>query len=311
MTALYIALAVLAFLVIITLAISLWIYFLAFYNKKDRDVSRDVLKGPDYDPFHDEMVEIIDRAIKIPFEEVRITSCDGRSLYGRIYFRKEGAPFHIQFNGYKGNGIRDFSGGMQLALSAGGNVLLVDQRSHGKSDGHTISFGIKERFDVKSWAEFVIDRYGNDTKIFVEGVSMGAGTVLMASDIGLPDNVRGIVADCPYSSPFDIVYDVGKRIIKIAPVIKPFVFTSALIFGHFNIFASSAVKAVKNTNIPILLIHGTGDHFVPFSMSEQIYASNPERITFVSVEGAPHGLSCLKNHQKYETAVKAFWEKNS
>ncbi len=307
MTAFYILISVILLLLLAVLSVSLWIYFIAFYNKKDRDVSREVLRGPDYDEFHDEMVDIIDRAMKIPFEEVRIRSYDGLSLYGRVYFQKEGAPFHIQFNGYKGNGIRDFSGGLQLALASGGNVLLVDQRSHGRSDGHTICFGVKERFDVKSWTEYVIDRFGRDTIVFIEGVSMGAATVLMASDTGLPGSVRGIVADCPYSSPFGIIYEVGKKTVRSARLMKPFIFVSALIFGHFNIFKSSAENAVKNTEIPVLLIHGTGDHFVPYHMSEAIYAANPEMITFVSVEGAPHGLSCLKDHKKYENAVNSFW----
>ena len=92
MTAFYIVLGITGALLLITVAVSLWIYFITFYNKNDRDVSHEVLKGRDYDPYHDEMVDIIDRAVKIPFEEVRISSYDGLSLYGRVYLRREGAP---------------------------------------------------------------------------------------------------------------------------------------------------------------------------------------------------------------------------
>ena len=311
MTALYFVLGITGALLLITAAVSLWIYFITFYNKNGRDVSREVLKGRDYDPFHDEMVEIIDRAIKIPFEEVKIRSYDGLSLYGRVYLRRKGAPFHIQFNGYRGNGIRDFSGGLQLALNAGGNVLLVDQRAHGKSEGHNICFGVKERFDVVSWVDYVLRRFGKDTRIFIEGVSMGAATVLMASSLDLPENVKGIVADCPYSSPYKIIYEVASHRFKFAFLAKPFIFTSALLFAHMNVLSSSAEEAVRRTKIPVLLIHGTGDHFVPFKMSEDIYAANPEMITFVKVEGAPHGLSCLKDHALYEGAVNDFWRQFS
>ena len=306
----WIALAALGLVILITLGVSLWIFYIAFYNKNDRDVSRDVLTGKDYDRFHDEMLGLIDSAMKIPFEEVYITSGDGLRLFGRIYFQREGAPFHIQFNGYRGNGIRDFSGGLQLALGAGDNVLLVDQRSHGKSEGHVISFGVKERADVVSWSEYIVRRYGQDTVIFVEGVSMGAATVLMASDLELPKNVAGIVADCPYSSPYKIICEVARHMFKLSWLARPFVFTAALLFGHFNVFASSAEKSVKNTKVPIILIHGTGDNFVPFQMSRDIYAANPDMITFVPVEGAPHGLSCLQDREKYTKAVFDFWNKN-
>ena len=108
------------------------VYFRVFYNKK-RDVTREVLRGPDYDPHHDRLLKLIDDALKIPFESVYVRAYDGKKLFGRVYMQTPGAPFHIQFHGYKGNGIRDFSGGLQLALSTGGNVLLIDHRSHGLS----------------------------------------------------------------------------------------------------------------------------------------------------------------------------------
>ena len=95
-----------------------------------------------------------------------------------------------------------------------------------------------------------------------------------------------------------------------APV-KPLIAVSAFLFGHFRILSSSAEKSVRNTKLPILLIHGTGDNFVPFSMSEKICEANPEMIEFVSVEGAPHGLSCLKDHARYEGAVRDFWRRLS
>ena len=293
-------------LIVFALVFSFIIFSMAFYNSKKKDVTHKVLTGPDYDPFHNEMLDLIDDALKIPYEEVYIKSYDGLTLYGRLYLRDKNAPFHIQFNGYKGNGIRDFSGGLRLALSTGANVLLTDQRAHGKSGGHIISFGVKERRDVLSWAEYVVEKYGNDTKIFLEGVSMGAATVLMASDLDLPENVCGIVADCPYSTPFGIVSKVADEILKIRYISYPFIFAGALLFGRFNIFSKTAVKSVRNTKVPILLIHGTTDSYVPFAMGQKIYEQNREMITLVPVEGAPHGLSYLKDTDLYTRSFKEF-----
>lgn len=290
-------------------AVSYYVYRRAFYNKNDRDVTYDVPEGDGFDRFRGEMTALIDGAAAIPFEEVRTVSFDGLSLYGRIYFRSPGAPFHIQFNGYKGNGIRDFSGGLQLALASGGNVLLTDQRAHGRSEGHTITFGVKERRDVLSWVRFITDRYGGDVKIYLEGVSMGAATVLMASDLPLPQNVRGIIADCPYSSPFAVTAAVADRIVRVKYVTYPFIILGALLFGRFRILSSSAVRSVKNSRVPILIIHGTGDRFVPVEMSRKIRGAAPDRVTLVEVEGAPHGLSYLKDYGAYKKEFLAFLNK--
>ncbi len=295
----------------VVLIISLLIYRKTFYNKNDQDVSGKVLTGPDYDCFHDKMLDLIDSARKIPHEDVYITSYDGLKLYGRLYVREENAPVHIQFNGYRGNGIRDFAGGLQLALSVGDNVILVDQRAHGKSDGHNICFGVKERYDVMSWIEFARSRFGGDVRIWLEGVSMGAATVLMASDLNLPDNVRGIVADCPYSSPVDIIMKVGGDLTGLKHVTYPFLMIAARLFAHINIRSSSAIRSVAETQIPILLIHGTGDNFVPFEMSESLYAANPDMITFVPIAGAPHAISYLVDCEKYTGAYHEFLKMHS
>ena len=294
-------LTVLAALIVLILAAAFFSFRFTFYNKNDRDVTRD--------PYKTAMADLIESALKFRYKEVYITSYDGLRLFGRLYYQKKGAPFHIQFNGYRGNGLRDFAGGLQLALSTGQNVLLVDQRSHGRSQGHVITFGIRERRDVLSWMDFVTREYGADTPIYLEGVSMGAATVLMASDFDFPANVRGIVADCPYSSPMAIIAEVSKKLFRIRYLTYPLIILSAFLFGHFNILGAAAEKSVKSTKTPVLLIHGTGDHFVPYEMSVKIQAANPEMVTLVTVEGAPHGLSYLKDYEKYKAAFYTFTEK--
>ncbi|MCQ2427922.1 MAG: alpha/beta hydrolase [Clostridia bacterium] len=284
-------------------------YFMAFYNPNKKDVTYDVLSGPDYDIFHDDMIKLIDDVVDIPYETVEIRAFDGKRLFARFYAGNDGAPFHLECHGYKGNGIRDFSGGMQLALEKGDNILLIDHRAHGRSEGHTISFGILERRDVLLWTDYLIRRFGGDIKIYLEGVSMGAATVLMASELQLPPNVVGILADCPYSSPFGIVKKVTAEMVPCPGVFYPFFPVAARLFGRFRLRECSAVEAVKHAKVPILLIHGTGDHYVPFEMSREIKAANPDLITLVEVEGAPHGLSFIKDNDKYRAATEEFRER--
>lgn len=301
---------VLLFLTLVTLAVSYIAYVVAYRrDPKKPDVTYKVLSGPDYDPYAEASLALIRQADAIPFEEVHIRSFDGLDLFGRLYLASEKAPFHIQFNGYRGNGIRDFCGGMQIARDAGHNVLLVDQRSHGRSGGTVITFGVKERFDVQSWVAYVAQRFGPDTPVFLDGISMGAATVLMASDLPFACPVRGILADCPYSSPFGIIRKVSREWVKMGDLMVPFIVLGARLFGHFSLFGSSALKSLAKTEIPVLLIHGTGDHFVPFSMSEELASLRPDIVTFLPVADAPHGLSLLKDRARYTEAVRAFREK--
>lgn len=308
MTALIIVLSILAVLLVFIIAASLWTYFKVYYYANKKDVTKEILHGPEFDAFADDALELIETALKIPFEEVTVKAFDGVTLYGRIYHKREGAPFHIQFNGYRGNGMRDFCLGMQLALSAGDNVLLVDQRSHGKSGGHTICYGVKERRDVISWINYVNGRFGTGTPVFLEGVSMGAATVLMSAELGLPANVKGILADCPYSSPYKIINTVAERSVKYAAVAKPFIVLSSILFGHFNVLSASAEKAAGKLKVPCLLIHGTADNFVPFEMSLDIRNANPDMIRLVEFEGAPHAHSYFTDKEKYTSVVKEFWD---
>ena len=80
-------------------------------------------------------------------------------------------------------------------------------------------------------------------------------------------------------------------------------------FGGFNIGEASPYKAVQNTNIPILIIHGTADNYVPYDMSVKMKNASPDGIDFLTVEGAGHGLSYMLDTDAYENAVKGFFEK--
>ena len=138
---------------------------------------------------------------------------------------------------------------------------------------------------------------------------MGAATVLLCSAHNLPENVLGIVADCPYSSAKDItVITAGKM--GVVPVFAtPALWLGAAIYGHFDLNKGEVSEAVKNASKPILLIHGTADDFVPFWMAEKIFECNKEMITFVPVEGAPHGLSWMVDNKKYLEALDTFFNK--
>ena len=203
---LWIIAAVVASIAALMLALSLITYRLVFYNKHKEDFDPLYTRKKATHPFADRSNEMIRSLMAEPFEAVEIKARDGKRLVGRYYHRRDGAPLDIMFHGYKSGALHDFPGGVSEALAAGHNVLLVDQRGHGGSHGKTVAFGIKERFDCVDWARYAARRFGNGVNIILVGISMGAATVLYASELELPDQVCGIIADCPFSSAEEVMY---------------------------------------------------------------------------------------------------------
>lgn len=296
---------ILILLTLIALGGSLYAYYRAFFSPKKGRGEVKPIKGENYDPYRPEMRRIYHQLRERPFETVSVISHDGLTLTGKYYHVKDGAPLDICFHGYKSNPYTDFSGGSELSFQMEHNVLLVDQRAHGSSEGRTISFGILERQDLLRWVDYSIERFGPDVKILLYGVSMGGATVLMAAELPLSNNVKGIVADCPYASPLEIILDVGKKTGLPTRLIRPFAIWGARIFGGFDLTECNAREAVKHTKVPILIIHGEADGFVPQEMSD-IVQSNPRMVTRHTFPNADHGISYLVDTPRYQKLVREF-----
>ena len=255
---------------------------------------------------YDRSIELIDKLRARNYEHVSILSRDGLRLSGRYYHATDKGPLAILCHGYRGTPVRDFCGGADICFDSGYNVLLIEQRAHCSSEGHTISYGINERYDVLSWTEYAVERFGESLKILLAGISMGAATVLMASELDLPPQVCGILADCPYTSPAEIISEVGRKKGIPMKVFLPIVEFGARVLGGFSLYSSNAETAVRNARIPILLIHGEADDFVPCEMSRKIAAANPEMIELHTFPGAGHGLSYLVDTERYTDLVRTF-----
>ena len=286
-----------------------WAYRTAFYSPlKDREKIPEV-KDPRYAPYKAAMRDLFRELKDRPCEFVTVKARDGVTLSGRYYHTADGAPLAIGFHGYKSCWVTDFCGGADIAFQLGQNVLLVDERGHGKSQGRTITFGIKERQDLLCWLEYALERFGSETKILLYGVSMGGATVIMASELDLPENVKGIIADCPYSAPLDVILEVGRQTGYPAKLIRPFVILGARIFGGFDICESSGAEAVKHTRIPIMILHGEDDTFVPPEMSRSIQEANPDFVEHHTFPGAYHALSYMVDTPRYQQLVSEFIKK--
>ncbi len=247
---------------------------------------------------------------KIPFQRIFIESKDAITLAGKYYHFRDHAPLILFFHGYHGTALRDGNGILSYAQKNGYNILLVDQRAHGKSGGKCITFGIKERYDCLDWIRYANRRFGDHTPIVLAGISMGASTVLMASDLGLPANVKGIMADCPYSEPKEILKKVMKQKKYPVNVTYTAVRLGGKFFGKFDIEEHSALESMKNCYVPVLFIHGDEDELVPYQMSQDCYeACMSYDKRHVVVKGAAHGMSYCVDKTMYEKEIEDFLAK--
>lgn len=292
------------------IAVLYGIYRFTFGADARREAAPTDVPGADHQvTYREEMLGNIRRVMDTPFEAVTITSHDGLELFGRYYHTADGAPLVILFHGYRSCAYRDGSGGFRLCREGGYNVLLVDQRAHGKSEGRTITFGVQERQDCLAWCRYAVERFGQSVKILLLGVSMGAATVLMASELDLPIAVRGIAADCGYSSPEAIIRKEIRKLHLPVSVCYPLVRLSARMFGGFDPNSATAEQALAKCKVPVLLIHGEADKYVPCDMSRVNHAACAGEKTLLLVPDAGHGVSFYQDQAAYADALMGFCKK--
>ena len=287
-------------------------FFLTFYSAKRKilgDEEYEIPPGEIYEPFRDEIMGWMRDSRTLPHRCFEIKSHDGLTLRGQYYECEPGAPIELLFHGYRGNAERDMSGGIARCFAMNRNALIIDQRASGKSEGSIITFGLKEHLDCLAWVDFAVKHFGSDVKLILTGISMGASTVLMAAGKDLPPNVICVLGDCGFSSPKKILIKVLRQI-KLPPFIfYPIIKLGALIFGGINLESYSPEEAMKHASVPVILIHGDTDDFVPCEMSRELYdacASQHKRLEFIS--GAGHGLAFPQDKEKYLSALRQFQE---
>lgn len=299
---------VIVFLILIFIFAAVLLYFfnLAFvgHNIGDLDDINSPLNKPLW-KYKDIIGPCIEQLKQTNCDRVYTQSFDGLRLSAR-YFDNYCKKTIILFHGYRASAARDYACALKEYFDLGFNVLLVDQRSHGESEGRLITFGVKESRDVFSWIAFATEKLGAE-KIVLGGISMGATTVLLSCAHGLPECVVGITADSGYSSPEEIIKLVARNFMKInASFFIPFLNLLCRLFGNFSVCNANVIDAIKKTDIPILFIHGKSDGLVPYEMSVKAYNSISERSRLVLVDGADHGLAYLVDKNKVSGEMKSF-----
>lgn len=263
------------------------------------------------DPMDLQRTRAQQRLEQMPGEILSITSRDGLHLAGHWFSAENAERTVVLAHGWRSTWSRDFGAQAEFLLKNHCNLLLMEQRSHGASDGEYIGFGILERYDCRQWIDVACQKAGTALPVYLFGISMGASTVLMTTGFeDLPACVRGVIADCGFTSPAAICEEVLRKNSKINP--KPLSKLAERLTvrrAGYALGAYSTLDAMAVNTRPVLFIHGGADDFVPLRMSVENYEACRAPKSILVVDGAPHAKSCLVAPAVYEQTVLDFFRR--
>ncbi len=259
----------------------------------------------DHDPIYEEWAQAL---LDTPTELVEIRSHDRYVLRAHWYPVEGAKRTVIAVHGWHSRWNLDFSGIGPYLHENDCNLLFIEQRSHGQSGGDLISYGIRERFDVLSWLEWVEGNHPG-LPVYLCGVSMGAATVLMTAGLPIAGRVAGIVADCGYSTPQEIIkITLEHPLGKLSGPTLAAVNLNCKMRENFTFKDYTPIEAMAaNREVPCLFIHGDADKLVPWRMSVENYYACQAPKDILIVNGAEHAMSFVIEPEAYKQKLSDFF----
>ncbi|MDE7246470.1 MAG: alpha/beta hydrolase [Lachnospiraceae bacterium] len=287
-------------------------YFYGRTMKRSRAKTERTMKmsGTDWSQYMPLMEERKEAMLARPHSDVWQTAFDELKLHATYFPSQEnqGKPkIVICFHGYTSQGMSDYIGLSDYYQKRGFAMLLPDARAHGTSEGEYVGFGCLDRKDALVWINWAIEELGGEVEILLHGTSMGAATLLMLSGLSLPEQVKGIVSDCGFTSPKEVFTHVLHTMYHLPafPVIPGADLVNRRLAGY-GMDECNAKREVEKATVPILFIHGEADTFVPCNMCEEIYEHCASPKSKLIVAGAAHAESYYKDTESYENALTEF-----
>lgn len=198
---------------------------------------------------------------------------------------------------------------MDIFRNLGFAVIAYNHRFHGSSGGENCTAGYYEKWDLEAVAQWGESQYPDASWIGVMGESMGGAVVL--EYLALAQRIDFVIADSPYSSMEDIYrVQMGKH--RIPRLLQRAILWRADRYlrkeAGFSLYQVSPKDTALGSPVPLLLIHGADDTFVPQEMSRQIFEQRkdnfPTEIYYPA--GADHGETWAVDPQAYRKQVTAF-----
>lgn len=305
---------------ILLVALSVGGYFVGDYfveySLGRKEVGFDDPLSPTYDKSIEEQTNRDNAGILVEeflettaYNEINIETHDGLNLYAKEFLQNDSDLWVIIVHGYTSYhyDVLDYAANF---YEQGFNVITPDLRAHGQSDGDYISMGYYDGKDVAYIANYIVG-IDSDAQIVLHGHSMGGATVMMAAgDVDLPSNVIAVIEDSGYTNAYQMfVEQLESRFgLPSFPVMNIAKAVGQLKAGY-DLNDANPMKALENSSLPILFIHGDEDGFVLPYMQFELYNSYESEKEILTVEGADHVASRYVDPELYYSTVFNFISK--
>ena len=190
---------------------------------------------------------------------------------------------------------------------AGYNVLVIDNRSHGLSEGKYNSLGFKEYRDILAWGRFLHDTCGNES-VVLHGVCIGSSTALFAMTApDCPPYMAAMTADGMYVT----FYETFKNhMIQQGRPLYPFIWEVMLyvrLLAGANVVTDGPRKRIGGMRRPILFLHSREDQFSLPDKAEILYGLCPSsEKRMVWFDHGEHSRIRITDPEAYDRAVTAY-----
>ncbi len=305
-----IALIVLAVLAAFCFGVGGFLFFAACSRGKEWDwLDEEAVSQTAYAKYYPYIMQSHQWLIDHHAQDIYMKSHDGLMLHAVWVPAENPRGTIILAHGYHSSMLTDFALVYEEYHKRGINLLVPHQRAHGESEGKFITFGVKESKDFLNWSRYHNAHLGTWPVIF-SGLSMGAATTMYIADEAYPENTVGFIADCGFTSPKQIIGVVFKQVTHLPA--WPFLWAADLFaryFAGFRLDEKDSTRSLAKCKLPIVLVHGLADDFVPSCMTQRSFDACASQKELLLVEGAGHGVSFLKAKEEYLALISAFLDR--
>lgn len=196
---------------------------------------------------------------------IQVRSDDGTALAGRmIPGTKRLRPWVLMLHDFGGS-WRDSLAFSRIYAAHDCNIMLVDMRAHGESEGEWTGSGWLDRRDVIAWCSWIIARTGEETQIIIHGIGMGATAALFAAEEkDFPIQVRAIVSDSAYTDTWNATaLRFGKGFAKPQPMLDLYRIILKKSKGGYDLGIGNILPSMQSISTPLFIMHGEKDACTP------------------------------------------------
>jgi pimeloyl-ACP methyl ester carboxylesterase len=252
-------------------------------------------------------VERTPAEVGLDYREVVVQSSDGLSLSAWWVGEEGSSRAAVLVHGWGGD--RSDLHVVETALvyhQAGFNVLMLDLRAHGESEGDRITVGYREPRDVRgalSWLE----RRGFDRQgVVLHGWSLGGAAVVQAAP---GTGVTAVVEEATYADLPPLLRERLPETGGLPTFFNPGIILMGRLFLGIDPWAVRPVEEVGQLyreGVPFMIIHSRDDEMIPFEHAESLAAAHPDA-TFWEIKG--YGHVAAHAHPEYREKLLAFLDK--